>query len=354
MSPIAQGIPVVAPPEVGNGTIRVPNTVALELTDPNFRRSYIQTWNFMLEREVGGSWQVQGGYVGNRSLRLQNRWNANYGFIGGGTASLVLNRAYGRNAGTNIFSDAGGFRGYFDSFQATALRRMSKGYMLRFTYTWSKAQGPWSGNDFGVDGFNISTPEYWGIARKSVKSYDRTHNFNASFTAELPFGKGKQWASSGAAAAILGGWQFNGLYTAYTGAPFTVSANGASLNAPGNSQLADQIKPSVQILGSVDRWFDITAYAPITAARFGNSGWNQLRGPGMHNVDLSIYRAFRLSERVGLQFRSEMFNVSNTPHFGNPVADVNNNNFGRITGLANTGRDGIDERFVRFGLRLNF
>ena len=354
VSPIAQGIPAVAPPAVGDGQIRVPSNVALELADPNFRRSYIQSWNFMVERESKG-WIGQAGYVGNRSLRLQNRWNANYGYIGGGTASQVLRQRFGYLAGANIFSDAGGFRGYFDSLQASLQRRMNSGHSLRLSYTWSKAQGPWSGNDFGVDGYQISTPEYWGIAAKGVKSYDRTHNFNAAFTWQLPFGAGRKFATSGAAAALLGGWQVNGLYTAYTGGPFTVSSPGASLNAPGNSQFADQIKPSVAVFNNPDRWFDTSAYAQVTAARFGNSGWNQLRGPGMNNVDLSIYRAFQITERVGAQFRAEMFNISNTPHFSNPNGDVSNAaNFGRITGIANTGREGIDERMVRFGLRLSF
>jgi TonB dependent receptor len=354
VAPIAQGIPAVAPPTVGNGEIKIPGNIALELADPNFRRSYIQAWNLMVERELPGGWTGQAGYVGNRSLRLQNRWNANYGTIGGGTAGLVLNRRIGYTAGVNIFSDAGGFRGYYDSLQASVQRRMTRGVTLRFTYTWSKAQGPWSGNDFGVDGYNIITPDYWGIAAKGVKSYDRTQNFNASFSAELPFGAGKGMATSGVPAALLGGWQFNGLYTAYTGGPFTVTSSAASLNAPGNSQIADQIKGSVETFGNVDRWFDISAYAPVTAARFGNSGWNQLRGPGMHNVDLSIYRSFKVTESVGVQFRAEMFNISNTPHFANPSGDSNGANFGRITSLANTGRDGIDERFVRFGLRLSF
>ncbi|MBM3757022.1 MAG: hypothetical protein FJW38_23940 [Acidobacteria bacterium] len=354
VSPIAQGIPNVAPPSVGDGRIQVPSNVALELIDPKFRRSYIQSWNFMIERETKG-WLGQIGYVGNRSLRLQNRWNANYGFIGGGTASQVLRQRFGYLAGANIFSDAGGFRGYYDSLQTSVQRRMDSGHSVRLSYTWSKAQGPWSGNDFGVDGYNISNPEYWPIAAKGVKSYDRTHNFNAAFTWQLPFGAGQKFANSGAPAAVLGGWQVNGLYTAYTGGPFTVTSPGASLNAPGNSQIADQIKPSVDVYNNPNRWFDTSAYAQVTAARFGNSGWNQLRGPGMNNVDLSIYRAFKLTERLNAQFRAEMFNISNTPHFSNPNGDVSNAaNFGRITGIANTGREGIDERMVRFGLRLSF
>ncbi len=353
VSRIEEGIPAVAAPDLGDGTITVPGTVSMELADPNFRRSYIQSWNLMLEKELARGWIGEAGYVGNRQIRLQNRWNTNYGYIGGGTASMVLNRKFGRTATTNFFSDAGGFRSYYDSLQATLKRRFSGGYMLNFSYTWSKALGP-RGNTNGVDGYTNSTPEYWPIIQKVVRGYDRTHNFNASFAAELPFGKGKKWATSGAGAAILGGWQVNGLLTAYTGPPFSVTASGASLNAPGNSQIADQIKPKVEIYGSRDLWFDTSAYKPVTEPRFGNSGWEQLRGPGLWNFDMSIYRTFQITERMGLQFRAEAFNVSNTPHFGNPRSDISSSQPGLITGVQNTGREGIDERMFRFGLRLSF
>lgn len=353
VSKIADGIPAVSPPDLGDGTITVPGTVSMELADPNFRRSYIQSWNFMLEKEFAGGWIGEAGYVGNRQIRLQNRWNTNYGYIGGGTASLVLNQKFGRTATTNFHSDAGGFHSYFDSLQATMKRRFSGGYMMNFSYTWSKALGP-RGNTNGVDGYTNSTPEYWPIIQKVVRGYDHTHNFNASFAAELPFGSGKRWATGGAGAAILGGWQFNGLLTAYTGGPFSVTASGSSLNAPGNSQIADQIKPEVEIIGSRDLWFDPSAYKAVTEARFGNSGWEQLRGPGMWNFDMSIYRTFKLSERMDLQFRAEAFNVSNTPHFSNPRSDISSSNPGLITGIQNTGREGIDERTFRFGLRLGF
>lgn len=354
VNPISQGIPEVAPPSLGDGRIAVPPTVALDLADPNFRRSYIQSWNLMVEKDFGRSWIGQVGYVGNRALRLQNRWDTNYGYIGGGVASQVLNRGFGRTAVTNFFSDTGGFRGYYDSLQTSLQRRFSSGYSLRFSYTWSKSLGPLSGNEYGVDGYQLNTPEYWPLIAKVARNIDRTHNFNAAASVELPFGRGKRWATEGVAAAIAGGWQLNGLFTAYTGAPFSVVASSASLNAPGNSQIADQLKPEVEIIGSVNQWFDVTAYAPVTTARFGNSGFNQLRGPGMINADMSVYRLFRITERVNVQFRGEMFNITNTPHFANPRNDVSGTQFGVLNAIANTGRDGIDERFVRFGLRLSF
>ncbi|MBS1828430.1 MAG: TonB-dependent receptor [Acidobacteria bacterium] len=352
-APIASGLPAVPAPDLGNGVVTPPRTVSLELADPNFKRSYIQAWNLMLEKDLGHNWVAEAGYVGNRQVNLQNRWNANYGFIGGGNASRVLNQKFGRTADTNFHSNVGGFRSWYDSLQSSLQKRYAAGYMLRFTYTWSKALGP-RGNENGVDGYTNNTPEYFPLIAKVVRGFDHTHTFNAMSTVELPFGKGKKWATDGVGAMLLGGWQVNNLLTMYTGAPFSVTSAGGSLNAPGNGQTADQIKPSVQIFGSRDLWFDPTAYAPVTAVRFGTAGWDQLRGPGLVNLDSSVYRAFRISERFGLQFRAEAFNISNTPHFGNPRSDISSTQPGLITGVQNTGREGIDERMFRFGLRLNF
>jgi len=352
-SEIAKGLPAVAAPDLGNGVVNPPKTVSLELADPNFKRSYIHSYNLMLQKDLGHNWTAEAGYVGNRQLNLQNRWNSNYGYIGGGNASRVLNVKFGRTADTNFHSNKGQFHSRYDSLQSSLQRRMSAGTMLRFTYTWSKALGP-RGNENGVDGYSNNTPEYFPLIAKVVRSYDHTHTFNTMATTELPFGKGKKWVADGIGAMLLGGWQVNSMLTMYTGGVFSVTASGGSLNAPGNSQTADQIKPTVEIYGTRDLWFDPTAYAPVTAVRFGTSGWDQLRGPGLINLDLSIYRAFRITERFRMQFRAESFNATNTPHFGNPRSDISSSQPGLITGVQNTGREGIDERMFRFGLRLSF
>ena len=89
-------------------------------------------------------------------------------------------------------------------------------------------------------------------------------------------------------------------------------------------------------------------------ARFGICGTGVLRGPGLINVDLGVFRRIRITERIDLQVRGEAFNVSNTPHFANPNTDVSQGNFGLIGDLQNTGREGNDQRFFRLGVRLGF
>jgi hypothetical protein len=135
---------------------------------------------------------------------------------------------------------------------------------------------------------------------------------------------------------------------------------------PGASQRADQVKPNVDIYGNIGgAYFDPLAFAPITAARFGNAGAYSMRGPGEVNMDLGLAREFRVKERYSIQFRAEAFNFTNTPHFANPGGNVSSlvksgdvvrdlAGFAQVQSVANTGRDGIDERQFRFMLRVSF
>ncbi len=148
-----------------------------------------------------------------------------------------------------------------------------------------------------------------------------------------------------------------------------MTAAGTSLNAPGSTQRADQVKSEVNYprgTGRGQSWFDPLAFAPVTAARFGTAGFNTLRGPGNANLDMGLFREFKFGERVGLQFRAEAFNFTNTPHFANPGSNVSNlqlnadgsirslGGFSEITSVTSLGRDGIDEQAFRFGLRISF
>jgi hypothetical protein len=254
----------------------------------------------------------------------------------------------------------------YDSLQAQLTKRFSAGMMFRVSYTWSKA--------LGVCGVSNSDNEpcvrafaYWERNERTPVGFDRRHNFQVNGLWELPFGAGKRLATGGIGRAVLGGWQINGLLSSYTGTPFSVSSSGTSLNLPGSSQTADQVKPEVQKFGEVGRgaaFYDFSAFAPVIDPRFGNTGYNILRGPGLVNLDLGVFRTFRATERLNIQFRAEAFNATNTPHFSNPSNNISNlqrNPDGsfrggvfEVTGVNGVGREGIDERVFRFGLRLSF
>jgi hypothetical protein len=234
-------------------------------------------------------------------------------------------------------------------------RRFANGLQLNASYTWGKGIGIYNVQD-STDGPAIKIPAYYSLNR-AVFGYDRTHSFNLAGVYELPFGKGKKWVSSGLGGALAGGWQANWLFSAYSGLPFGVGASDTSLNAPKNSQRADQVKPAAKWggIGPGSPYYDPTAFARVTTARFGTAGFNALRGPGLMNVDFGLFRDFRVTEKVHTQFRAEALNLTNTPHFANPRSDRSGSNFMIVDGIVNSGREPAgDERVFRFGLRLAF
>lgn len=104
----------------------------------------------------------------------------------------------------------------------------------------------------------------------------------------------------------------------------------------------------------------------VTEPRFGTVAFNSILGPKQCNLDVGVFRTFQIDEDVTLQFRAEAFNFTNTPHLGNPGGNVSNmilnrdgtiqslNGYSEITGIRNVGREGIDQRIFRFGLRVGF
>jgi len=236
----------------------------------------------------------------------------------------------------------------YHSFQSSVSRSMRGGLLVRGAYTFSRAIS--ATDEDGWAGLTWNHPQVVDRNR-ALAGYDRAHIFQMAAVYELPFGPTKKWLTSGFASMLAGDWQMNGTFSAYTGTPFTVTASGASLNAPGNGQTADQVKTDVEKLGNIGRgaqFYDPTAFRAVTEARYGTSGRNILRSPGVINTDLAIYRTFRLTERFGLQFRAESFNATNTPHFNAPSADASGANFLQVTSAA------ADERVYRFALRLTF
>jgi len=147
-----------------------------------------------------------------------------------------------------------------------------------------------------------------------------------------------------------------GIVSAMTGEPFTVTAPGSTLNAGGNSQRADVVGTPSRIgdiagPGGTALWFTTDAFAVPQQGSLGNAGREILDGPGLFNWDFSLFRRFPVSalgESAALTFRLESFNFTNTPHFNNPNSNVANSNFGRVQSASN------DQRQFQFGLTLRF
>ncbi len=243
----------------------------------------------------------------------------------------------------------------YNSLQVSVNRRMTAGLLLKGSYTFSKAIDSATYSDWTQAMWESDVA--WGRNRANA-DFNIPQNLQVGFAYELPFGSGKKWLQSGASNAVLGGWQMNGIFSAFQGRYFTLSASGSSLDMPGNNrQTPDQTGP-ISYTGCIGtesncRFFDISSFKPITDVRFGNVGRNTMRGPGVVNMDLSLFRTFKLSEKFNLQFRAEGYNIGNTPHFSNPSTSVNSSRFGQVTST-NTGWAYGRSREFRFGLRVGF
>jgi hypothetical protein len=339
---LRQGLPVVAAPDLSTGTLPVPPLAAVTTyNNANYVRGYIQSWNFTVEQRLK-SWLASAGYVGSRAIDPQDNLQMNWSPINGGTAGEILNQLTGRTASTQYIGTIG--TNTYDSLQVRAQGHFS-GYQVNFAYTFGKALG------YSINP-QVVIPQYFGLNR-GPQATDITHNISSTVVADLPFGKGKRWVQTGMASKLAGGWQLSAIVTAHSGLPFTAGASAASLNAPNSGQFADCLsKPNK--LGNILQWYDKSAFGTPSSGRFGTCGTNSLRGPGLFNTNLGVNRKFQLTEKFQLSFRADMFNAANTPHHLISSTSVSSGTFLQATGILNTGLEGIEQRAVRFALRLGW
>ncbi len=339
---LEQGVPLFGGPDLSTGVVDLPATAdeASPYHD-HLNRGYIQSWNLAYERRLPGHFSLTTSYVGTRTKKMMGFYDINSAGAGEGQAGQPLFQTFGRSSAISWRYD-----GYLDSnyhaLQLALNRPLTKGLFVKGAYTWSKAM-----NRQDDDGWATIDWNHPSVISKNYgpAGFDRTHMFQLGFVAELPFGKN----GSGGLNAIVKDWSLNGILSYVTGTPFTVGSSGASVNAPGNAQTADLVGTPNNLggIGSGNPYYDTSAWAPITEVRFGNTGRNTVRGPSWTNLDLSLFRRFPI-KRVTLEARIEAFNLTNTPHFGNPNGSVNDSGFMTITSAQ------ADQRQVRLGLRFTF
>ena len=159
---------------------------------------------------------------------------------------------------------------------------------------------------------------------------------------------------TGLAGARVKGWAFNSVSTVQTGSVETIQT---SSNLANTGQTADRPNATGLPYGgpgfgdgtaSVNNWFNKTAFALNAPFTIGNLGRNTLIGPGFFQLDFGGYKNFRITERIGMQFRAELFNITNRVNFGNPNGDLNSSSFGQISGTSGAPLE------VQFGLKVSF
>ncbi len=326
----------------------------------DYREGYIEAWNFAFQRQLPQNFTVEAAYVGNHTVRAPVAYNVNASFLfNSGAAGRPYYQKFGKNSDANL--RYAGYNNNYNSLQVKVDRRFSGGFLMTTAYTWGKALG-----------YTAETGGLWNYIdqRRAYArlDFDRTHTFVQSYVYELPFGRNKKWLQGGPGRWVLGDWQVNGVLSTMTGRPMTFGTT-VSANTPGTSQTPDQVG-EIKILhgvagpGGSDLWFDTSAFKqPLDAdgktPHFGNMGRNNIDGPGLFDLDLSLFRKFEITERVRGEFRAEALNFTNTPAFGNPNTTVGNANFGKVTGtlaglISNQGVGGTGPRSVQLGLKFTF
>ncbi|HXM20752.1 MAG TPA: carboxypeptidase regulatory-like domain-containing protein [Terriglobales bacterium] len=331
-------------PNNPTGTVRTTGTVR--------RIPRIYEWNLTVEQQLSQNWLFRAGYVGTRSTNLFDHESSNlnqpYLPLDSNFANGNSGRPYfATRPGLNVVLplDVARLSMFYNALQTSLEHRFAGGFNVLAAYTYAKSLGTADGNVNQCDIQNAHNV----AAEKGPTTPDFRHQLVVSYVYELPYGKGKHFGSNANAVAqsVLGGWQVAGVTTVHSGEAFDVLMGSDLTNTGAFPPRPDIIHNPYDFSFGVatqaalgcsnpghqtrDCWFNQAAFvAPPLATTpgncggqcgardFGNAGRAVLRGPDLVNFDFSAYKTFQLSERFGLVFRAEFFNIFNHPNFNLP------------------------------------
>lgn len=319
---------------------------------------YSQQWNFTLQRTLGKNMNFEAGYLGSKNTRLgvpdaninqlPDQYlalgaallapvaNPYYGQIpassslgGPGIAAQQLLRPFPRFTTIALFRDNVGNSTYH-AFQASFEQRLSRGLTFTFAYTFSKliddASSVFSNTIFTGPIANTGVADSFNRhLEKDLSNGDIPRVFSGGWVYSIP----RLWKISG--------WRLAGLTRIQAGDMVTVSqGTNFDSNLGYGTQRPNRIaNPNVLAGRGAGQWFRTAAFTAAPQFTIGNSSRNPVRGPGLQSADLMIGKTFRLTERVGFEFRAEVFNLANTPPLNDPSGVFGTPAFGSITSAGN-------------------
>jgi hypothetical protein len=351
----------------------------------DFKPPVMDQWQFSIDRELGRNLGLRLSYIGNKSTHLPwapdiNQMPSSTNFYSQRTS---LDRPF-PNWGL-IFSRDAGANAVYNSFQAEVNRRFSNGITFTGAYTLAKNladnAGPNPSGFAGETGGGRVTNSLDRRADRGDVYATRRHRFVSTMVYELPFGKNRKFMSGAGRATdlVFGGWQLSSILTLQSGPFLTPVFGGAGdpsgSNAPSRgAQRPDRIGNGALDNPTRDGWLDRSAFLcpgrtpgalqfncavgavpgrdPNPIGRYGNSGVGILTGPGTFGLNAALSKNFQIAERVRLRAEGSFTNAPNWTNLGDPIMDVANNNFGRITG--SRGVDFGGGRTGQVSLRLEF
>jgi len=334
------------------------------------RTPYVQQWNFNIEREMMPNllWEV--GYVGSKGTHLLRRTNFQQGdnilVRDPANPTPLAQRVRFPNFSPNlIIGSENGASSTYHGLITKLDRRYANGVSFLVSYSYSKSidDGSGSSNFTGTPSNAQCRCDLRGT--KGPSAFDITHRVVASYSYELPLGKGKRFLNAGGPIdKVLGGWQVNGITSAQSGPPFQIQTQGDNANIGAGAGTSNHQRPNLvgDAYAGIDTGADIkrrgvdagtfyfnrAAFAMPPLFRLGNLGKNTLRGPGGHGTNFSVLKNTALTERVNTQFRAEFFNLLNQTSFDIPGNSLNTPTYGIIQGVTSSGR------VIQFALKILF
>jgi len=309
-----------------------------------YRNSYVQQINFNMEHSFGVMVMMI-GYVG--SLGRYLRITPDVNLAPPSSAGFATRRPFFSlypNV-TSVFNiESEGYNNY-NGLQTSVQRRLSHGFMASVNYTWSHAIGDTQG--FSAGGlYTSAVPSQTAILERGNSELDMRQRFTLMLNYQLPWGTNLQ----GWKGALGKGWQFNAIDVWETGFPFSVVNSSPKSNTGVGSDRPNQLGDANLDNPSISRWFDTSMFQAQAVGTIGSERRNGLYGPHFRHFDLSVFKDFRLTERVVLQARAESFNLTNTPNFALPAASLGAGGFGTVSST----RVGSTPRQLQFALRMTF
>lgn len=321
---------------------------------------YLTEWSLGVQQSLTRAMVLESTYFGSKGTKLPLNISANVVNPATYTGTAVpsqANRPYA-NFSTVTSQDTRS-NSQFHSWQNSLKQSNANGVTFILAYTFSKSIDGGGGVGSASNSSTTAQNPYNLRAERGLSDFDVRHRLVFSPVAELPFGHGKHYLSTGLPAAIFGGFQVSGIFSFQSGRPFTVT--NSSTNASGffgNNDRPNVIgDPNAAVdtvkgrnTHTVAEWFNTSAFTGNSALSFGNERRNTIIGPRYTNLDLTLSRNFPIFERFNGQFRAESFNLLNHPNFFNPLSSgvqYGTSAFGTIT-QANTPRD------LQFSLRILF
>ncbi|HEX4005804.1 MAG TPA: TonB-dependent receptor [Acidobacteriaceae bacterium] len=323
------------------------STPFIEATNPTMRDGVTQEYNLNLQYAPSENWLLQAAYVGTQSQHRSGQWEFDQALLAGpanpvnGVTSNSIDNVTARLpyqgiSQGSLYTDSV-FVANYNALQLSLRRRLQRGLEFETSYTWAKNLDEVNG-EVGTDIYELQLPtnDQLSLRRSSYgpAGDDRDQRLVADCTWTIP-----RWnADSPLARRVLNGWQLSGVGVLQSGIPLSVfDTNAGSVYGLISGEVrAERSGSSPRTRGSLfsrvtNGYLDPAAFtrapeAPFATSLadqdFGNSGVGFVRGPGQHNLDLAVERAFPLSEAGALRLRAEFFNATNTPQFGNPSTSL--------------------------------